>query len=264
MPEVNRQRVRIVFDDLGAGRAVVLAHSFLASGAMWEPVLPTLAEHGRVVNVDLRGHGRSGAATEPFTLYDMVADVVAVLEALGIERAVWAGLSIGGMIALRAALTAPESVSGLILLDTDAGAEKPGVALRYRLMALGARAVGLRPFLPFIMPLMFGSTTRRTRPDLVAAWRRRIAAAHVPSMLRTLGALIRRDDLGARLGAITVPTLVLVGTEDAALPPSRSKRIAAAIPGASIEEVPRAGHLAALEQPATVSAAMRRFLAEPG
>ncbi len=263
MPEVESRGVRIVFDDRGAGRAVVLAHSFLASGAMWAPVVPVLSEGFRVVNVDLRGHGRSGPADAPFTLYDMVADVVAVLDGLAIGRAVWAGLSIGGMIAMRAALVAPERVSGLILLDTDAGAEKPGVALRYRLMALGARLVGLRPFLPSIMPLMFGRTTRRTRPDLVAEWRRRITAAHVPSMLRTLGALVRRDDLGGRLGAVTAPTLVLVGAEDAALPPSRSRRIAAAIPGARLEEIPLAGHLAALEQPAAVSAAMLRFLAEP-
>ncbi len=260
MPSVESQGIRIVFDDLGKGVPVVLTHSFLCSGEMWAPVLPALAARARVVNVDLRGHGRSAPSPRSFTLYDMVGDVLAVLDSLGIERAVWAGLSIGGMISLRAALTVPNRVAGLVLLDTDAGPEHPKVRLKYRAMGLGAHLVGLRPFVPSVLPLMFGSTTLTTRPELVAEWRVRFAAVHVPSMLATLGALVRRDDLRPRLGEIRTPAMVLVGDEDTTLPPARASQIHAGIFGSRLEVIPRAGHLSALEQPDAVSDAILSFL----
>lgn len=256
MPSVESQGIRIVFDDLGEGVPLVLTHSFLCSGAMWAPVVPALAARARVVNIDLRGHGRSGATPPSFSLYDMVGDVIAVLDTLGIEKAVWVGLSIGGMISLRAALTAPERVAALALLDTDAGPEHPKVRIKYRAMGLGARLVGLRPFLPAVVPIMFGKTTLRTRRDLVAEWREHFASVHLPSMIATLGALVRRDDLRPRLGEIDAPTLVLVGEEDAALQPARAAQIHAGIPGSRYEVVPAAGHLSALEQPDTVSSAI--------
>ena len=125
MALVHNQGLPIFFEDVGEGPPIVLGHSFLCSGKMWREQVPVLATHYRALNLDFRGHGRSGEVTESFTLYDAVADVVAVLDELGIEKAVWCGLSIGGMVALRAALTCPERVDRLILLDTDAGSENP-------------------------------------------------------------------------------------------------------------------------------------------
>ncbi|MDX1623109.1 MAG: alpha/beta fold hydrolase [Gemmatimonadota bacterium] len=179
---------------------------------------------------------------------------------LGIGRAVWAGLSIGGMVALRAALERPGRVAGLVLLDTDAGAETTLAKWKYRAMGWTARALGMRPLLPAVARLMFGETTRETKPELVEAWKGRFAATHVPSMLTILDALVRRDAVVDRLGGIDVATLVLVGEEDEALPPDRSREIAAGIPGAGLELVPEAGHLTALERPGVVTGAMAEFL----
>ena len=107
---------QIFFEDVGSGTPLVLGHSFLCSGAMWRGQVQALADRCRIVNIDLRGHGRSGPAHQPFSLYDAVGDVIAVLDLLGIGRAVWCGLSIGGMVAMRAALTHPDRVAALILL----------------------------------------------------------------------------------------------------------------------------------------------------
>lgn len=156
----NNQGQKIFFEDVGAGPAVVLGHSFLCSGKMWRGQVPILAREFRVLNLDFRGHGRSGAVTRPFSLYDAVSDVVAVLDQLEIKDAVWCGLSVGGMVALRAALMHPERVRALILLDTDAGAETPIRTLRYSAMGMGARVLGITPFLSPITRLMFGATTR--------------------------------------------------------------------------------------------------------
>ena len=196
MAVVLNQGLSISFEDIGAGPPVVLGHSFLCSGKMWHEQVPVLADRFRVLNLDFRGHGRSSALTEAFSLYDGVSDVVAVLDELGIEKAVWCGLSVGGMVALRAALICPERVAGLILLDTDAGPEAPLRKLKYYGMGLGARFLGIGPFLRPISRLMFGPTTRRENPTLVSEWKTEFSTVHVPSMLRGL----QRAD-AARLAA---------------------------------------------------------------
>jgi len=260
MPSLQRDDVSIFFEETGAGRAIVLGHSFLCDGSMWARQLGPLAAAARVVNIDLRGHGRSGPVRRPFTLYDAVDDVVAVLDALRIERAVWAGLSIGGMVALRAALRAPERVAALVLLDTEAGAERPYRRLRNRLLGIGAALLGTRPFLPNILPLMFGRTTRATNPALVQSWSERFAAVDVPSIRIVLSALLARDSVLDQLDRIRVPALVITGEEDKAIPPFLTERTAAALPEASLVRIPRAGHLSTLEQPEAVTEAMLAFL----
>jgi 3-oxoadipate enol-lactonase len=260
MPSIDRNGVKIYFEDVGSGPPVVMGHSFLCSGEMWASQVPVLAERHRVINIDERGHGRSGNLTEPFDLYDMVDDVVAVLDHLGIESAVWAGLSIGGMVAMRAAMTVAERVSGLLLLDTHAGAETRYKKLKYGVMALGVRMIGVRPFLGEISKLMFGITTRRRNTELVAAWRDRFASVDVTSMLLGLGALVRRDSVVDGLRSVEAPSLVIVGDEDASLPPKLSREIAGALPNASLVVIPEAGHLSALEKPEEVTEAMVGFL----
>ncbi len=257
---IDNQGVSIFFEDIGAGPAVVLGHSFLCSGKMWREQVPSLARTFRVINPDLRGHSRSGHLERPFSLYDAVSDVTAVLDHLGIAKAVWCGLSIGGMVALRAALTCPERVTGLILLDTDAGAETSVRKLKYRAMGVGVRLLGIRPFLPSIGRLMFGPTTRRQNPALVGEWKAQFAALHVPSVLLALEALVKRDSVVTCLHQIVVPTLVLVGEEDRSLPPPLSKRIHQELRDSTFVQIPAAGHLSALEQPASVTDTILRFL----
>jgi len=260
MAFAHNQSLSIFFEDIGAGLPVVLGHSFLCSGKMWREQVPSLADKFRVLNLDFRGHGRSSEVTRAFSLYDAVSDVVAVLDELGIEKAVWCGLSVGGMVALRAALTCPERVERLVLLDTDAGAEAPLRKLRYYGMGLGAKLLGVGPFLSPIARLMFGATTRRENPTLVSEWEGEFLTVHVPSILRGLDALMQRDSLLARLPQIDVPTLVVVGAEDRSLPPPLARRIHELMPDSRLVEVSAAGHLSALEQPAPVNEAILNFL----
>ncbi|RTR05896.1 alpha/beta fold hydrolase [Halomonas nitroreducens] len=260
MPQVENRGVRIAFAESGAGLPIVLGHGFLCSGEMWRAQVPALAGDYRVINPDFRGHGHSSHLSEPFTLYDAVSDVIAVLDELGIERAIWCGLSIGGMVALRAALSHPGRVAGLILMDTDAGAETAWHKVKYRAMGAGARAFGFRPLLPSIAKLMFGATTRRENRPLVNEWKARVAENHVPSMLMGLEALIQRDSVLDRLHEIRVPALVLVGEEDRSLPVALSRRIHDRLPDSVFTVIPGAGHLTALEQPAQVNEAIAEFV----
>lgn len=260
MPSIERAGTRIHFEEAGSGSPVLLGHSFLCSGRMWDEQVGPLSERHRVVNVDFRGHGRSGPATEPLDLHDLVDDQVAVLDGLGIERAAWVGLSIGGMVAMWAALTRPDRVASLALLDTTARAETAARRIRYRVMGWVARAAGMRPLAPAVARLFFGPATRRTRPGLVEEWRSRFAASHVPSMLRFLDALLAREPIVERLGEIRVPTLVVVGADDASTPPAHAEEIADGIPGARLVVIPRAGHLSPLERPDLVNPALIEHL----
>lgn len=258
--EIDAGGVRIAFDDRGSGRPVVLGHSFLCSRQMWSNQVEPLAAEHRVINLDLRGHGASGRFRSPFRLDDLVSDVVAVLDHLEIDRAVWAGLSVGGMVALRAALRVPDRVAGLILVDTEGGTETIWRRMQYSLLGLVARTMSIRPVLPIVARRMFGATTFRTRADLLGEWRERFAAVHIPSALAMLKAIMQREDILPRLHAVDVPALVLVGSEDTSLPPPRARRLADALPRATYLEIPQAGHLSALEQPRRVTAAMLDFL----
>ena len=260
MPSIERAGTSIHYDDIGDGPVLVLGHSFLCSGEMWAPQVAALSSRYRLINIDWPGHGRSGPATRPFSLEDLAGHVIALLDHLGIERVVWAGLSIGGMVALRGTLARPDRVDGLVLLDTTAGDEAFASKLKFRMMGLVARTFGIRPLLPSILPLMFGATTRRERANLVDEWRSRIAAADVPSMLHTLDALMARESLLPRLPTIDLPALVMVGDEDAALPPENAQAIAAHLPQATLDIVPKAGHLTTLERPEVVNEAMTAFL----
>lgn len=191
---------------------------------------------------------------------DAVDDVAAVLDAEGVERAVWAGLSMGGMAALRAALTCPDRIRALILFDTHGGREPPLQRAKFQALALAVRILGVRPLAATVAKEMFGATTLRSREQLVRDWKSQLVRAHVPSALRTLEAILRRDDLTQRLHEISVPALVGVGIEDHTQPPARARRLAADLPNATYVEIEDAGHLSALEQPQAVTTAMVAFL----
>lgn len=260
MPFIEHPDQRIFYEETGSGPAILLGHSFFCSGEMWRYQVPALAESHRVVNIDYRGHGRSSPLREGLDVYDLVEDSVALLDHLGIEQAVWAGLSVGGMTAMRAALRYPERVRALILLDTDAEGERTWIKWKSRPMGAGTRLVGLRPFLPAVVRGMFGPTTCGENRELVEEWRARFGAADPGSMRRFLEMLMRRDSVVSRLGEIEVPALVIVGAEDRSLPLRLSKRIDAGLPDSKLVEIPHAGHLCTLEQPEAVTGVILDFL----
>ena len=260
MPSVEHQGARIHYEEQGSGPPLLLAHSFLFSGEMWGNQLTALAKRYRVINVDLRGHGQSGPYAEHFTLYDVLNDHLAVLDHLGIERAAFLGLSIGGMMALRAALNVPDRVAALALLDTSAEKERATVALKYHGMSNFARAFGARPLASSIANIMFSANARRQKPEMVDHWKQYWAGVDVPSIRAGLRALLERDSVLERTAEIQIPTLIMVGERDAGLPPELSRRLHHGIAGSRFVVVPEAGHIPPLEQPDMVTTELLDFL----
>lgn len=230
---------------------VVLSNSLGATRAMWDPQVPALAERYRVVSYDTRGHGTSPAPAGPYTLDDLVDDVLALLDRLGAARAHVAGLSLGGMTALRLAAREPHRVHRLAVLCSSAKTEPQGFLDR----AATSRADGTASFAPTVVSRWLTPAYAAAHPDLVARLEAQVAGADDEGYA-ACAEVVGHVDLRADLGRVTAPTLVVSGAEDQALPPEHQRAIADGIAGAELLTLSPGAHLANLEQPLQVSGAL--------
>ncbi len=251
----------IKYDVRGSGPVLLLLHAFPLGLFMWDPQAEALSATHRVARFDARGFGGSALGGEPFTMERIADDAAAVLDALAVEKAVVGGCSMGGYAAFAFARRHPRRLAGLVLQDTRAGADSEEAKANRATLAARVLAEGATAAVEAFLPKLLGETAQRTQPVLVALVRERILAAPRQAIAGALHGLAAREDSRATLGAIRVPTLVLVGEEDVLTPPSEAEAMAAAIPNARLERIPHAGHLANLENPQAVNTALGRFLA---
>ncbi|WP_336080966.1 alpha/beta fold hydrolase [Nocardia sp. SSK8] len=254
MPFVHADSVNIHFRT-GAthGPTVLLAHGFLMNESMFDPIRKILAHTDiNVVTWDARGHGRTGYGDAPrFDYWDLAADGVRVLDALGIERAIVGGMSQGGYAALRLALLAPERVAGLALLDTEAGACTPDEVADYEsFFDAWCGTTTLTPLAEGLAARLIGGAD----PAVWRPWIERWLAADRTAIRPAARCLIERDSVLERLGEITAPALVLRGEHDHNSTADKCALLATGLPGAGpVRTVTGAGHGAALTHPEQVA-----------
>ncbi len=255
--------VELAVETRGTGAAVLFVHGFPLDRMMWRHQLAGLARWRRIAP-DLRGFGASGdgapADGAGVALAQYADDAIAVLDALGEERAVVCGLSMGGYIAFEVLRRHAARVRALILMDTKAEPddaagrrardEMADVALREGAAAIAAR----------MLPRLLAEETTTSQPDTVAQVRTMIERGTPGGIAAALRAMRDRADSTGLLAEIVVPTLVLVGAEDRLTPPAVMRAMAAAIPEARFVEIPAAAHLAPLEQPLAVNRLVAEFL----
>jgi pimeloyl-ACP methyl ester carboxylesterase len=182
------------------------------------------------------------------------------LDGLGIERAVIGGLSLGGYVAFGVLRQRPERVSGLILADTRAGADNEQVREGRLRMLQTLEEHGPSGVFEDMRPKLFGATTHAERPAVVE-YAKGLAGSQTPAAIEgAIRAMLDRPDSTPLLGTIAVPTLIVVGQEDALTPPAESEGMRTAIPRATLVQLPRAGHLSSLETPEAFNAAVSTFL----
>lgn len=257
MPFFERDGARIFFEDSGGDGPVILwSHGFLMDHTMFDPQVEAL-DGFRHVRWDERGFGRT-ESSGPFTYWDLADDAVALLDHLGVERAVFAGMSQGGFLSLRAALAHPERVHGLILIDTQAGVEEPEAQEQYRGMmealAHGDEQTRSGVF-DIVADLIMGDET------LNAEWKARWMADEPERILQPGTCLLERDDITDRLGEIDCPAIVFHGTEDQAIPMHKAELLRAELPDCrDLVPVEGAGHAANLTHPGGVNPHVRSFL----
>jgi 3-oxoadipate enol-lactonase len=248
---VSAVAVSYTVDGPADAPVVVLSNSLGATRAMWDPQVPALAERYRVVTYDTRGHGDSPAPAGPYTLDDLVDDVVALMDEVGAGQAHFAGLSLGGMTGMRLAAREPARVRGLALLCTSAKADPKPFLDRAEVVRSG----GTAPLAPVVVGRWLTPGYAAEHPELVARLEAMIAGADDEGYAACCE-VVANLDLREDLGRITAPTLVVAGAEDLALPPEHQRAIAEGIPGAELLTVSPGAHLANLEQPLQVTGAL--------
>ena len=257
---IRRERIdgtEVAFQDEGSGPAVLLLHPFPLDHRVWADNVSALVADGRrVVALDYPGFGQSPAPAAPQSIADLAKLAVGLMDRLGLETATVAGESMGGYIALAMAAQAKHRVKALILADTRALADPPATRLG-RAKALEAiQTKGVPAYLDQAVPKLVAPDA----DDALLARVRALAETKAQSLTAAIEALRDRPDRSGELGAITCPTLVVVGAEDQAMPVPEMRQMADAIPGARFVEIPAVGHLSNFEAPAAFNDAVLDFL----
>ena len=263
MPTLHSNGIDLHYTEQGSGaETVVFSHSYLADHTHFQSQIDSISSRYRTLAFDHRDHGLSGQATEPYSMQTLVDDAISLIEQAGVAPCHWVGLSTGGFVGMRVALQRPELLSSMVLMDTSGEAEPRLAKLRYEGMLLTLRLMGVKPLLRQTMELMFGASSRAdpAKSELLGYWRDRMAANDPAALIRFGRAIFGRASVLKQMSQIQIPTLVIVGAEDKATPPTKARRMAKAIPEAQLEIIPAAGHMTTLEQPEHVNRVLNAFL----
>jgi pimeloyl-ACP methyl ester carboxylesterase len=259
MPFAHVNGQRLYYEDTGgSGPAIVFSHGLLMDSSMFAPQIEALRGQWRCISWDERGHGQTASGTcAPFSYYDSADDAVALLRHLGIEQAVFAGMSQGGYLSLRAALRHPQAVRALVLIDTQAMVEDPAKMAGHQAVVEQWLAHGLSDEAARTIEYVILGQGWPGAAGWHAKWQR-MQPGDLLACFTTLGS---RDDISGELARITQPALVIHGTDDQAIDLERAQAMAAGLAQAQTVVVPGAGHAANLTHPAPVNAALQAFLA---
>jgi 3-oxoadipate enol-lactonase len=235
---------------------LVLSNSLGSTLAMWDPQMAALTEHFSVVRYDLRGHGDSPVPPDPYDIADLGADVLALLDRLGVARAHLCGLSIGGMISMWVAANAPDRVDRLVLCATSARFDPPEA---WADRAAIVRAGGIGSVADTVVARWFTPEHATAHPALIQEMRAMIANTPPEGYAACCG-VVERTDLRPSLAAILAPTLVIAGAQDLAAPADQAELITDGIGDCRMAVVEHAAHLLNVERPENVTALILEHL----
>ena len=254
--------VQLAYDDHGMGLPVIFLHAFPLNRRMWEGELMALLgeERYRLVALDWRGFGESEITTGISSMELFAGDVAGLMDALGIQNAILCGLSMGGYAAFAFLRKYPQRVAGLILADTRPGADTPEAQANRENVAQIAETQGTGTIADLQVPRLISEYTRKRHPEVEARVRQLIDEATPQGIAAASRGMAQRADSTELLGGISCPTLVIVGEQDALIPPAVTQDYAGRIPGVQFAVIPQAGHLSNLEQPEAFLQAIGGFL----
>ncbi len=247
----------------GTGTPVLWIHGYPLSSAIFAPQEAIPGVHHIIP--DLPGFGGTPPPAGEMSIEDYAAGMLRIMDEKGIRSGVVAGLSMGGYIALAVARQAMERLCGLILIDTRETPDAPEARANRLESIETVRASGTASVVESMLPKMLTEETIRKDEAKALAVRRILESASAEGVVAALGAMARRGDASDLLARIEVPTLVVVGREDAITPPADAERMRNAIPGAELAVIDGAAHLSNFERPDEFNRIAAAFLvrAEP-
>ena len=261
MKRVFARELEFSVVDQGQGSPLLFVHGFPLSHALWNAQIPVFAGQHRVIVPDLRGFGSSVDTDGTVTMEDFADDLAAILDFLEVrEPVVLCGLSMGGYIALQFVRKYQRRLRGLVLCDTRASADVPEVVENRLKIAKLVIESGAQPVAELMLPKALSSKTFADRLEVVEAVRSMMISSDPTGVAAASRGMAVRPDMTALLPSIDLPTLVVVGADDALTPVEEMRRMAQAIPRSQFKVVPEAGHLPPLENPVVFNAALAEFL----
>lgn len=261
MPYQEVNGTRLYYEIHGSGKeTIVFSHGLLWSGKMFAKQVESFKNRYRCVVYDHRGQGRSDVPEKGYDMETIYEDALGLIRVLALSPCHFAGLSMGGFVAMRLAIRNPELLKSVILMETSADAEP--FKFKYTLLNTIVKLFGVKTITHKVMPIMFGQTFLNdpVRMEEVAFWRDELNA-NKKTIVRAVEGVIHRNTVFDDLKLITLPTLIMVGSEDVATVPEKAERIKTQIEQAQLVTIQNAGHSSSVEEPEQVNTAMNNFIA---
>lgn len=258
--ESNGSRFRCLIEGPDDAPCVVLSHGLATDLTMWDGLVPLLTPTHRVLRYDSRGHGESAATPGDYTLEELGADVIGLLDACGLDKVHFAGLSMGGMVGMGLALHHPDRLLSLAVCDAR-GEAPPQYRDAWAERARKVRAEGIEAMVEPSVTRWFTEAFQNGDASRMDAMRAMVRRTSVDGYAGSAAAL-RELDYERRLGDVSVPTLFLVGSHDAGAPPAVMRQMHEKTPGSRFAELADAGHLSVVEQPEAFARALLDFLSD--
>ena len=253
---------QIYYESMGDGSPIVLLHPFPVHHEFWKPIAGKLATRYQVILPDLRAHGCSEVGKGTATMGKHAVDLMRLLEAVQIPKAVFVGVSISGYVLFEFWRRFRDRIAALVLANTRAEADtEQGRANRLKSIA-DSRLHGTGKFFDAQVQNLIGDTTRRTRPDIVANARAMMQMMSVDGLVAIQQGMAARPDSVPTLRTINVPTLIIAGEEDTVTPIANAQLMHQQINGSRLQMIARGGHYSALEHAEEFGRVLRQFLDE--
>jgi 3-oxoadipate enol-lactonase len=241
------------------GPTIVFVNSLGTDFRIWDDVVAAFPDH-RVIRYDKRGHGLSDAPPAPYSIDDHAADLAAILDFLAVKRAALVGLSVGGMIVTRIATLHPERVSVLVLCDT---AHKIGTEDLWNQRIAAVRQGGIAAVSEVVLQRWFSERFRNTETARFQVYRNMLERMPVDGYAGTCAAL-RDADNTELVKKLTLPVLLLVGSNDGSTPPDLVRSTHELLPGSEFVVLEGPGHIPCVEAPEETAHLIRSFLSRSG
>jgi len=265
MPRIKVNGVSLNYQEQGKGEETILfVHGLLFNHHMFETQVGALKSNYRCIAFDLRGQGNSEVTRNGYEIDNLTRDTVALIETLNCGPCHFVGLSMGGFIGMRLAISHPKLLRSLSLLDTSADPEPEENVFKYRMLAFIGRMFGFRPLMRQLLPIMFAKATLEdeTKSETLEYWKQQLSKNNRVGSSRAALGVIKREGVYQQLGQIKTPTLIVVGEQDVATTIEKSERMFNAIRHSEMLVIPAAGHSSSIEKPGEVAQALQKFFSK--
>lgn len=249
------------YNDLGKSSVpIIFVHGFPFNKSSWQPQVEFFKKTHRVITYDIRGFGRSTTGKEKLSIGLMADDLISLMDALEIKKAIVCGFSMGGYVLMKAAYHYPKRFEGIILSDTQCVADTFEIKEKRHQTIAKIKAGKLKDFTEGFIKDVFCNESLITKKELVERMRNVILSTSPLTITATLSAIADRKEMCTVLNGITIPALIMCGKKDKITPPAMAELLKSKLPNAKLQIIEKAGHMSNLERPEDFNQHIQDFI----